>query len=107
MLEGMKAGADDYLVKPIDQLELEARLLVGKTKPTGAYMRRSKMAGIVWRRRRMRPDVRGGCCKRCRLTQCHNPTLVLKLMITSFSRWWTSWSTIGTFQNSSLQLPGN
>ena len=35
MLEGMKAGADDYLVKPIDQLELEARLLVGKTKPTG------------------------------------------------------------------------
>ena len=48
MLEGMKAGADDYLVKPIDQLELEARLLVGKTKPTGAYMRRSKKAGIAW-----------------------------------------------------------
>jgi DNA-binding response OmpR family regulator len=44
----MQAGADDYLVKPFDQLELKARLLVGKTKPTGAYMRRSKMAGIVW-----------------------------------------------------------
>jgi diguanylate cyclase (GGDEF)-like protein len=30
MLEAMKAGADDYLVKPIDELELKARLLVGK-----------------------------------------------------------------------------
>ena len=48
MLEAMQAGADDYLGKPFDQLELKARLLVGKTKPTGSYMRRSKMAGIVW-----------------------------------------------------------
>jgi len=32
MLEGMQAGADDYLVKPFDQRELKARLLVGKTK---------------------------------------------------------------------------
>ena len=48
MLEAMQAGADDYRGKPFDQLELKARLLVGKTKPTGAYMRRSKMAGIVW-----------------------------------------------------------
>jgi len=30
MLEGMQAGADDYLVKPFDELELKARLLVGK-----------------------------------------------------------------------------
>jgi len=30
MLEGMQAGADDYLIKPFDQLELKARLLVGK-----------------------------------------------------------------------------
>jgi two-component system, cell cycle response regulator len=30
MLEAMQAGADDYLVKPFDQLELRARLLVGK-----------------------------------------------------------------------------
>jgi diguanylate cyclase (GGDEF)-like protein len=30
MLEAMHAGADDYLVKPFDQLELKARLLVGK-----------------------------------------------------------------------------
>ena len=30
LLEGMQAGADDYLVKPFDQLELKARLLVGK-----------------------------------------------------------------------------
>ena len=30
LLAGMAAGADDYLVKPFDQLELEARLLVGK-----------------------------------------------------------------------------
>src|ERR1039457_3618900 len=30
MLEAMQAGADDYLVKPFDQLELKARLLVGK-----------------------------------------------------------------------------
>ena len=44
----MQAGADDSLGKPFDQLELKARLLVGETKPTGAYMRRSKMAGIVW-----------------------------------------------------------
>src|ERR1035437_4620157 len=29
-LEAMQAGADDYLVKPFDQLELKARLLVGK-----------------------------------------------------------------------------
>ena len=36
------------LGKPFDQLELKARLPVGKTKPTGAYIRRSKMAGIVW-----------------------------------------------------------
>jgi DNA-binding response OmpR family regulator len=45
----MQGGADDYLGQPFDQLELKARLLVGKTKPTGAYMRRSKMAGIVRR----------------------------------------------------------
>jgi two-component system, cell cycle response regulator len=30
MLEAMQAGADDYLVKPFDQLELKARLQVGK-----------------------------------------------------------------------------
>src|ERR1035441_8574715 len=30
MLAAMQAGADDYLVKPFDQLELKARLLVGK-----------------------------------------------------------------------------
>lgn len=30
MLEAMQAGADDYLVKPFDQLELKARLLVGQ-----------------------------------------------------------------------------
>jgi diguanylate cyclase (GGDEF)-like protein len=30
MLEAMQAGADDYLSKPFDQLELKARLLVGK-----------------------------------------------------------------------------
>ena len=30
LLAGMAAGADDYLVKPFDQLELQARLLVGK-----------------------------------------------------------------------------
>ena len=30
LLEAMRAGADDYLVKPFDQLELRARLLVGK-----------------------------------------------------------------------------
>jgi two-component system, cell cycle response regulator len=30
MLDAMKAGADDYLVKPFDELELKARLLVGK-----------------------------------------------------------------------------
>jgi hypothetical protein len=48
MLEAMQAGADDYLGELFDQLELNARLVVGKTKPTGAYMRRSKMAGIVW-----------------------------------------------------------
>jgi two-component system cell cycle response regulator len=30
MLEAMQAGADDYLVKPFDHLELKARLLVGK-----------------------------------------------------------------------------
>ena len=30
MLEAMQAGADDYLAKPFDQLELKARLLVGK-----------------------------------------------------------------------------
>jgi two-component system, cell cycle response regulator len=29
-LEAMQAGADDYLVKPFDQLELKARLLLGK-----------------------------------------------------------------------------
>ncbi|HEY4841960.1 MAG TPA: diguanylate cyclase [Terriglobales bacterium] len=30
MLEAMKAGADDYLVKPFDEMELKARLVVGK-----------------------------------------------------------------------------
>jgi diguanylate cyclase (GGDEF)-like protein len=30
MLDAMQAGADDYLVKPFDELELKARLLVGK-----------------------------------------------------------------------------
>ena len=30
MLEAMQAGAYDYLVKPVDELELKARLLVGK-----------------------------------------------------------------------------
>jgi len=30
MLEAMQAGADDYLMKPFDELELKARLLVGK-----------------------------------------------------------------------------
>jgi two-component system, cell cycle response regulator len=30
MLHAMKAGADDYLVKPFDELELKARLMVGK-----------------------------------------------------------------------------
>jgi two-component system cell cycle response regulator len=30
LLEGMKAGADDYLVKPFKPLELKARLLAGK-----------------------------------------------------------------------------
>jgi PleD family two-component response regulator len=30
MLEAMQAGADDYLVKPFDALELRARLMVGK-----------------------------------------------------------------------------
>jgi diguanylate cyclase (GGDEF)-like protein len=30
LLEAMQAGADDYLVKPFDQLELRARLLVGE-----------------------------------------------------------------------------
>lgn len=30
LLQAMQAGADDYLVKPFDQLELKARLLVGK-----------------------------------------------------------------------------
>jgi two-component system cell cycle response regulator len=30
MLDAMQAGADDYLVKPFDELELRARLLVGK-----------------------------------------------------------------------------
>ncbi len=30
MLEAMHAGADDYLEKPFDELELKARLLVGK-----------------------------------------------------------------------------
>jgi diguanylate cyclase (GGDEF)-like protein len=30
MLEAMQAGADDYLAKPFDHLELKARLLVGK-----------------------------------------------------------------------------
>src|SRR5208283_129226 len=30
MLEAMHAGADDYLVKPFDEMELKARLLVGK-----------------------------------------------------------------------------
>jgi two-component system, cell cycle response regulator len=30
MLDAMQAGADDYIVKPFDELELRARLLVGK-----------------------------------------------------------------------------
>ncbi|MBZ5654033.1 MAG: diguanylate cyclase [Acidobacteriia bacterium] len=30
MLEAMQAGADDYLVKPFDESELKARLMVGK-----------------------------------------------------------------------------
>ncbi len=30
MLDAMQAGVDDYLVKPLDELELKARLLVGK-----------------------------------------------------------------------------
>src|ERR1700722_19008016 len=30
MLDAMQAGADDYVVKPFDELELKARLLVGK-----------------------------------------------------------------------------
>jgi diguanylate cyclase (GGDEF)-like protein len=30
MLDAMQAGADDFLVKPFDELELKARLLVGK-----------------------------------------------------------------------------
>ncbi len=30
MLDAMKAGADDYLAKPFDEMELRARLLVGK-----------------------------------------------------------------------------
>ena len=30
------------------------------------------------------------CCKRCRLIQCHNPTLVLKLMITGFTKMGTA-----------------
>ncbi len=30
MLEAMQAGADDYLVKPFDEMEMKARLLVGK-----------------------------------------------------------------------------
>jgi diguanylate cyclase (GGDEF)-like protein len=30
MLEAMQAGADDYLAKPFDEMELKARLMVGK-----------------------------------------------------------------------------
>jgi two-component system cell cycle response regulator len=30
MLDALQAGADDYLVKPFDELELKARLMVGK-----------------------------------------------------------------------------
>jgi diguanylate cyclase (GGDEF)-like protein len=30
MLEAMQAGADDYLVKPVDELKLKARLLAGR-----------------------------------------------------------------------------
>ena len=42
MLEAMQAGADDYLGKPFDQLELKARLLVVKTKPTGPICGKGK-----------------------------------------------------------------
>jgi DNA-binding response OmpR family regulator len=35
MLEAMQAGADDYLVKPFDQRELKARLLVVRPSRPG------------------------------------------------------------------------
>lgn len=53
MLEAMQAGADDYLVRPFDQLELKARLLVGI------------------RREAKRPESCGG--RRRHPARCHDP----------------------------------